>query len=307
MGIESKYIWMNGELVDYEKATVPFLTPALHYGFACFEGIRCYKTNHGPAIFRNREHMQRLAESAHIMGFEKLPFSVDQLMEAARQTVSSNGFEACYIRPLVYLVSPSMGLSIDKGEAHVGIAAWEWGTMLGEEGLEKGIRANVSSFTRHHPNVMMTKSKAAGNYVNSMLAKAESDRAGFEEAIMLDPQGYVAECTGENLFVVRKGKLYTTLTAAILEGITRDAIITLAKGLGYEVVEQPMVRDQLYIADEVFMCGTAAECVPVREIDRRQIGDGKVGPVTRAIQKAFQQVVSGQHTLSAGWLDYVRP
>jgi branched-chain amino acid aminotransferase len=306
MGIESKYVWMNGELVDYEKATVPFLNPALHYGFACFEGIRSYKTDKGPAIFRNREHMQRLAESAHIMGFQKLPFSVDELMEAARTTVASNGFEACYIRPLVYLISPSMGLNPDLGQAHVSIAAWEWGTMLGEEALVHGIRANISSFTRHHPNVMMTKSKAAGNYVNGMLAKAESARAGFDEAIMLDPQGYVAECTGENLFVVRKGKIYTTHTGAILEGITRDAIITLANGLGYEVVEQPIVRDQLYVADEVFMCGTAAECVPVREIDYRQIGDGKAGPVTRAIQKAFGEVVSGNHALSAGWLDYVK-
>ena len=305
MGIESKYVWMNGELVAYEKATVPFLNPALHYGFACFEGIRCYKTGQGPAIFRNREHMQRLAESAHIMGFQNLPYSTDELMAAARQTVASNGFEACYIRPLVYLVSPSMGLNCDLGQAHVGIAAWEWGSMLGEESLINGVRVNVSSFTRHHPNVMMTKSKAAGNYVNSMLAKAESVRAGFEEAIMLDPQGYVAECTGENLFLVRKGKLYTTHTAAILEGITRDAIISLAQGLGYEVVEQPIVRDQLYVADEVFMCGTAAECVPVREIDYRQIGSGKAGPVTRAIQQAFQQVINGQHALSAGWLDYI--
>jgi len=305
MGIESKYVWMNGKFVDYEKATVPFLNPALHYGFACFEGIRCYNTNNGPAIFRNREHMQRLTESAHIMGFQKLPFSVDELMKAARETVAKNDFKACYIRPLVYLISPSMGLNMDLGEAHVSIAAWEWGSMLGEESLTKGIRANISSFARHHPNVMMTKSKAAGNYVNSMLAKSEAVRAGFDEAIMLDPQGYVAECTGENLFLVRKGKIYTSHTAAILEGITRDAIITLARELGYEVIEQPLVRDQLYIADEVFMCGTAAECVPVREIDRRQIGEGMAGPVTRDIQKAFSEVIKGQHDLSSGWLDNI--
>jgi branched-chain amino acid aminotransferase len=305
MGIESKYVWMNGEFVDYENATVPFLNPALHYGFACFEGIRCYNTAQGPAIFRNREHMQRLAESAHIMGFQKLDFSVDDLMKAARDTVAKNEFEACYIRPLVYLISPSMGLNLDFGEAHVSIAAWEWGSMLGEESITKGIRANVSSFTRHHPNVMMTKSKAAGNYVNSMLAKSEAVRAGFDEAIMLDPQGYVAECTGENLFLVRKGKIYTTHTAAILEGITRDSIITLAKEMGYEVVEQPLVRDQLYIADEVFMCGTAAECVPVREIDRRQIGEGRAGPVTRDLQKAFSEVIKGHHAHSAEWFDYI--
>ena len=306
MGIESKYVWMNGKFVDYENATVPFLNPALHYGFACFEGIRCYNTDQGPAIFRNREHMQRLAESAHIMGFQKLDFSVDDLMKAARDTVAKNEFLACYIRPLVYLISPSMGLNLDLGEAHVSIAAWEWGSMLGEESLTKGIRANVSSFTRHHPNVMMTKSKAAGNYVNSMLAKAEAVRAGFDEAIMLDPQGYVAECTGENLFVVRKGKIYTTHTAAILEGITRDSIIVLAKELGYEVVEQPLVRDQLYIADEVFMCGTAAECVPVREIDRRQIGSGVAGPVTKNIQKEFNEVIKGRHAHSGEWLDFIK-
>ncbi len=305
MGIESKYVWMNGKFVDYEKATVPFLNPALHYGFACFEGIRCYNTDNGPAIFRNREHMQRLAESAHIMGFQKLPFSVDELMKAARDTVAKNDFSACYIRPLVYLVSPSMGLNMDLGEAHISIAAWEWGSMLGEESLTKGIRANVSSFTRHHPNVMMTKSKAAGNYVNSMLAKSEAVRSGFDEAIMLDPQGYVAECTGENLFLVRKGKIYTSHTAAILEGITRDAIIILARDLGYEVVEQPLVRDQLYVADEVFMCGTAAECVPVREIDRRQIGKGVAGPITRDIQQAFSKVIKGQHPRSTDWLDMI--
>jgi branched-chain amino acid aminotransferase len=306
MGIESKYVWMNGKFVDFENATVPFLNPALHYGFACFEGIRCYNTDQGPAIFRNREHMQRLGESAHIMGFQNLPFSAEELMKAARDTVAKNEFAACYIRPLVYLISPSMGLNMDLGEAHVSIAAWEWGSMLGEDSLTKGIRANVSSFTRHHPNVMMTKSKAAGNYVNSMLAKSEAVRAGFDEAIMLDPQGYVAECTGENLFLVRKGKVYTSHTAAILEGITRDAIITLAKDLGYDVVEQPIVRDQLYIADEVFMCGTAAECVPVREIDRRKIGEGIAGPVTRNLQKAFSKVIKGQHDRSAEWLDYIQ-
>jgi branched-chain amino acid aminotransferase len=305
MGIESKYIWMNGELVPYEQATVPFLNPALHYGISCFEGIRCYATDQGPAIFRNWEHMKRLRESAHILGFKPLRYSIEDLMAAARETVIANSFTECYIRPLVYLVSPSMGLNMDLGEAWVGIAAWEWGSMLGDESLEKGIRANIASYTRHHPNVMMTKSKAAGNYVNSFLAKAESSRAGFDEAIMLDPQGYVAECTGENLFVVRNGKIYTSHAAAVLEGITRDAIVTVARENGYEVIEQPLVRDQLYVADEIFMCGTAAECVPVREVDNRQIGDGKAGPVTREIQKLFQQVIRGRHPRSETWLDYI--
>lgn len=306
MGIESKYVWMNGEMVEYEKATVPFLNPALHYGISCFEGIRCYNTDQGPAIFRNREHMNRLVDSAKILGFRNLPYTAEEMMAAARQVVSSNGFKECYIRPLVYLVSPSMGLNMDLGQAYVGVAAWEWGSLLGDESLETGIRANISSFTRLHPNVMMTKSKAAGNYVNSMLAKAESVRGGFDEAILLDPQGYVAECTGENLFVVRNGKIYTTHTAAILEGITRDSLIRIAKDLGYEVVEQPMVRDQLYVADEVFMCGTAAECVPVCEIDYRPIGSGKAGPITRKLQEAFHSVVLGRHAFSAGWLDYIK-
>ncbi len=305
MGIESKFIWMDGRLTTYDQAVVPFLTSALHYGIAVFEGIRCYATDNGPAIFRLREHMTRLVESAKILGFRSLPFGVDELCQASVELVRANGFSSCYIRPLIYLSSPKLNLSLDDGEARVGIACWEWGNIYGDEVLNKGVRANISSYTRHHPNISMTKAKISGNYVNSFLAKAESERLGFEEAIMLDPQGYVAECTGENLFVVRGGQIFTTPLAAILEGITRDALIQLAADLGYSVSERMMGRDMLYTADEVFVCGTAAEVVAVHEIDFRSIGDGKTGPITTQIQTAFHDAVRGRHPRSPGWLTYV--
>jgi len=305
MGMESKYIWMNGELVEFEKATIHFLTPALHYGVGVFEGIRCYATERGPAVFRLKEHAERLVNSAKVLGFRTLPYTAAELAEAIRLTVSANGFDECYIRPLIYLADGGWNLTVDAGKASVGIAVWEWKNYLGQEALENGIRANIASFTRHHPNVTMTKAKVTGNYANSVLAKTESVRLGFEEAIMLDPQGYVAECTGENLFLVRGGKICTPLTAPVLEGITRDALVTLARDLGYEVIEQPIARDQLYVADEVFVCGTAAECIALREIDFRVIGAGKMGPVTRAVQQAFHAAIRGQHPRSAEWLDYV--
>jgi branched-chain amino acid aminotransferase len=291
--------------VEFEKATLHFLTPALHYGVGVFEGIRCYASDHGPAVFRLQEHIKRLVNSAKVLGFRDFPYSVHELVEAVRMTVSVNEFQACYIRPLVYLTDGGWNLSVDAGKPGVGIAVWEWNNYLGAEALEKGIRANITSFTRHHPNVTMTKAKITGNYANSVLAKTESMRLGFDEAIMLDPQGYVAECTGENLFVVREGKIYTTPTAPVLEGITRDTIITICRDLGYEVVEAAISRDQLYIADEVFVCGTAAECIALREIDYREIGDGKMGPVTRSVQAAFHDAVLGRGPRSAEWLDYV--
>ena len=306
MAMESKYIWMNGKMVEFEKATVHYLTPALHYGAAVFEGIRCYNTDKGPAVFRLREHTERLVNSAIIFGFEDLPYTVDELVEATKETVRVNGFQACYIRPLIYLSSNNLGLNMAAGgKAEVGIAAWQWGSLLGDDSLEKGVRVMVSSYTRHHPNISMTKAKVAGNYANSIMAKTDSARLGYDEAIMLDPQGYVAECTGENLFIVRDGVIYTPHLAAVLEGITRDSLITLAKDLGYEVVECPIGRDMLYIADEVFMSGTAAECVPVNSVDRRTIGSGVAGPVTRALQKAFKEVVAGGHPRSDGWLDFI--
>jgi branched-chain amino acid aminotransferase len=306
MGMQSKYLWMNGELVEFEKATIHFLTPALHYGVGVFEGIRSYATDQGQAVFRLREHIQRLVNSTKVLGFQEFPYTVDELIEAVRQTVAMNEFEECYIRPLAYLTDGGWNLTVDAGNLGVGIAVWEWNNYLGEEALEMGIRANITSFTRHHPNVMMTKAKITGNYANSVLAKTESLRYGFEEAIMLDPQGYVAECTGENLFLVRNGVIITPQTAPVLEGITRDTVITLANDLGYEVQEMPVSRDQLYIADEVFVCGTAAECIALREIDFRVIGEGKMGPVARAVQKEFQAVIRGRHVRSREWLDYVK-
>lgn len=305
MGLESKYVWMDGKLVDYQNANIHFLTSALHYGLGVFEGIRCYETERGPAVFRLREHMERLIDSAVILGFRSLPFGVDELMTATCDTIRANELTSCYIRPLIYHTAKIPTLNLDQGEPRVGIAVWEWNAYLGDEAREKGVRANISSFTRHHPNISMTKAKITGNYANSVLAKTESIRLGFDEAILLDPQGYVAECTGENLFLVRKGKVFTPHTAPILEGITRDALATLANDLGYEVESQPVSRDQLYIADEVFVCGTAAEVIAVTEIDFRTIGSGRMGPVTRKLQDEFHAAVRGKHQRSVDWLTYV--
>ena len=305
MGMESKFIWKNGELVEFEKATVHMLTAALHYGAAVFEGIRAYQTDKGPAVFRLREHAERLIESAEIFGFRNLPYTGDDITQAVKDTVKANGFSECYIRPLLYLTGGAWNLNIDAGRPEVMIAVWEWKNYLGEEALAKGIRANISSYTRHHPNVSMTKAKIAGNYVNSILAKTESERLGFQEAIMLDPQGYVGECTGENLFMVRKGKIYTPSTAPVLEGITRHSIYTIANDLGYEVTEAPISRDQLYNADEVFVCGTAAECIGLSEIDFRKIGDGTTGPVTRAIQNVYHDSIRGKVAKYEDWCEYV--
>lgn len=305
MGMESKYIWKDGELVEFENATVHMLTAALHYGAAVFEGIRAYKTERGPAVFRLREHAARLLESAEVFGFRELPYTADSISQAIKETVKANGFDECYIRPLLYLTGGAWNLNVDAGKPALMIAVWQWSNYLGEEALAKGIRANISSYTRHHPNVSMTKAKIAGNYVNSILAKTESVRLGFEEAIMLDPQGYIAECTGENLFMVRRGSIITPSTAPVLEGLTRHTIFAIAKDLGYEVLEQPISRDQLYIADEVFVCGTAAECIGLSEIDFRKIGDGKTGPVTRAIQNVYHDLIRGRVAKYEEWCDYV--
>ncbi len=305
MGMESSYIWMNGELVPFEKATLHFLTPALHYGAAVFEGIRSYDTAKGPAVFRLRDHAERLLNSARVFGFRELPWTTDDVVEAIKQTVRANGIKECYIRPLIYLDGGGWNLNVDNGKASLAVAVWEWGNYLGEEALANGIHANISTFTRHHPNVMMTKAKVAGNYANSFLAKTESERLGFQEAIMLDPQGYVAECTGENIFIVRHGKIVTPSTAPVLEGITRHAIHTIAQDLGYKILEQPVSRDQLYIAEEVFVCGTAAECIGLSEIDFRRIGDGKTGPITRSIQKVYHEAIRGKLPKYEAWCDYV--
>ena len=305
MTMESKYVWMDGELVPFEKATIHFLTPALHYGAAVFEGIRSYATDKGPAVFRLKEHAERLIDSAKVLGFRELPYTAEEIAEAIRLTVRANEMSECYIRPLLYLTGGGWNLNVDGGKASVSIAVWEWGNYLGEEALAKGIRANISSFTRHQPNVMMTKAKIAGNYPNSILAKTESVRLGFDEAIMLNPQGFVAECTGENIFVVHKGKILTPPLVDILEGITRESLIAIARDMGYEVVETPVSRDQLYVADEVFVCGTAAEVIGLSEIDFRTIGEGKTGPVTREIQKVFHDAIRGKSPAYEYWCDYV--
>ena len=305
MGMESKFIWKNGELLDFEKATVHMLTAALHYGAAVFEGIRAYKTDKGSAIFRLREHSERLIKSAEIFGFRDLPFTADDVFNGCKETVKANGFDECYVRPLLYLSAGAWNLNIDAGKAEMMIAVWEWSNYLGDEALANGIRANISSFTRHHPNVSMTKAKIAGNYVNSILAKTESVRLGFEEAIMLDPQGYIAECTGENLFIVKNGRIITPATAPVLEGITRESISIIANDLGYEVAEVPVSRDQLYNADEVFVCGTAAEVIGLSEIDFRRIGDGKSGAITREIQNVYHDAIRGKIDKYEKWCDYV--
>lgn len=304
MASAARYFWLDGELRTSSDSSVPFISAGLQYGVSVFEGIRSYATDRGPAIFRLEEHAERLLDSAHIIGFRDLLFTKASLIDAIHQTVAANGFPACYIRPLVFL-DGGMNMVIDTGKPRLAIAVWEWTTFFGADAKELGVRANISSFTRLHPNIMMTKAKISGNYVSSVLAKTESVRLGFDEAIMLDPAGYVAECTGENLFVVRSGKIYTVPKSSILEGITRDSLIILAKDLGYTVVEEPISRDQLYISDEVFVCGTAAEVIAIREIDFRTIGTGKAGPVARALQDVFSKVTCGKHKRSEEWLSYV--
>ena len=303
MGAER--MWLNGKLVPPSEARLEFLTPALHYGVAAFEGIRSYGTARGPAIFRLQDHLERLVHSARVLGWRELPFSIEELAQGCRDVVRASGYQECYIRPLIWLAEGGWNLTVDAGRPYIGIAVWEWKEYLGAAAVEQGVRANVSTFTRHHPNVMMTKAKISGNYPNSVLAKTESLRLGFDEAILLDPQGMVAECTGENVFAVRRGRLITPPPGAILEGITRDSIMTLARDLRYEVVEQPLSRDQLYIADEVFVTGTAAEVIGLREIDFRPIGSGRGTPVTRAMQQAYHAAVRGEHPRSAAWLTYV--
>jgi branched-chain amino acid aminotransferase len=299
--VQAKSIWLNGKMLPASEANLNFLTPALHYGIAAFEGIRCYSTPSGPAIFRLRDHLERLLGSVKILGFRQLPYDLEEITEAVKDVVAENGVEECYIRPAIYLAEGGWNLSVDSGRPHFGIAVWPWNAYLGPDALDQGIRANVSSFTRHHPNVMMTKAKVAGAYVNSVLAKTESMRLGFEEAILLDTEGLVAECTGENIFIARKGKLYTPPGAHILEGITRDTLMTLADDLGIPVHVEAISRDRLYTADEVLVCGTAAEVVGLREIDFTTIGSGRTGPITRLLQHEYQAAVHGEHPRSARW------
>ena len=286
-------IWMDGKFVAWQDAQVHVLTHSLHYGLAAFEGIRCYKGKSGSAIFRLVDHVDRLFDSAHI-SMMAMPYDKKQIAEAIVETVRVNRLDACYIRPLVYIGYGAMGVHPGDNPIRVAIATWKWGTYLGDEALANGIRACVSSFTRHHVNVSMTRGKISGYYVNSILAKREAKADGYDEAILLDPEGYVSEGTGENIFIVRRGILKTTPLTSILEGITRNSVIDLARERNIPVVEERFTRDEMYIADEVFVTGTAAELTPVREIDHRRIGTGQPGPVTLALQKAFFSIVRGE-------------
>lgn len=299
--IEAQKIWMDGKLVDWSEAKVHVLTHSLHYGLAVFEGIRCYAGSSGSFIFRLREHVDRLFNSAHIM-LVAIPYTKELVCEAIIETVKANRLDSCYIRPLVYIGYGAMGVHPGENPIRLAIAAWPWGTYLGEDALTQGIRAKVSSYTRHHVNVSMTRAKVSGYYVNSILAKMESKQGGYDEAILLDPEGYVAEGTGENIFIVHNGVLQTTPLTSILEGITRNSIIQLARERNIQVVEERFTRDAMYIADEIFLTGTAAEVTPVREIDNRPVGTGKPGPITQTLQTAFFRIVRGEDPAHASWI-----
>ncbi|MGE5621158.1 MAG: branched-chain amino acid transaminase [archaeon] len=305
MAFESDYVWMEGKMVPFNEAKVHFLTSSLHYGTGVFEGIRAYSTPSGPAVFRLKDHLKRLIKSTQVLGMSDLQYSIDEIYDATMELVRINKMEECYIRPLVYIKEGGWNLTVDGVKIDLSIAVWKWTNYLGQEALKRGVRANVSSYPRHHPNIMMTKAKVAGNYVNSVLAKTESLRAGFDEAILLDPYGYVSECTGENIFLVRNGVIYTPPRNGILEGITRESIITVAKDRGYEVIEEQISRDQLYIADEVFVTGTASEVIALREIDNRKVGEGSMGPVCTDLQETYSRVIHGREKSYDKWLDYV--
>jgi branched-chain amino acid aminotransferase len=297
-------IWKDGKLVDWRDANLHMLTHSLHYGMAVFEGVRAYKTIDGTAIFRLREHTQRLYNSAKIFQMA-IPFDMETLIEAQTEVVRANQLESCYLRPLVWIGSEKMGVSARGNTIHVGIAAWPWGAYLGEEGLKRGIRVKTSSFTRHHVNVSMVRAKASGYYINSILANQEVTAEGYDEALLLDTDGYVSEGAGENVFLIRNGKIYTPDLASCLDGITRDAVLTMARDLGIDVIEKRITRDELYCADEAFFTGTAAEITPIRELDSRQIGIGSRGPVTEKLQSLFFDVVGGKAPQYQHWLTRV--
>ncbi|MBU6283918.1 branched-chain amino acid transaminase [bacterium] len=301
---KSEWIWMDGKFVPWAEANVHVLTHTLHYGLGTFEGVRCYKLVDGrSAIFRLPEHVRRLRDSAHILGIE-IPFSQEELSEACLETLRRNRLDECYVRPLVFLGDGEMGLAATN-PVRVAIAAWRWGAYLGDEGKQKGITAKISSFHRLHSNTLMSKAKTVGNYVNSILASQEARSGGFGEALMLDTEGFVAEGSGENLFVVRDGVVRTPGAHSILPGITRDTAMRLLRESGLDVREERVTRDDLYVADEIFLTGTAVEVTPVREVDRRRVGDGTPGPVTRQMQKRYDEVVRGGDPKHASWLSYL--
>ena len=294
-------IWMDGQFVDWRDANIHVLTHTLHYGMGVFEGVRCYETSSGSAIFRLKDHTQRLLNSAKIFQM-KLGFSKEELMQAQLETVRRNKLKSCYIRPIVWIGSERMGIATNNNKIHIAIAAWPWGAYLGEEGLAKGIRVKTSSFTRHHVNVSMVRAKASGYYINSILAHQEVCGMGYDEALLLDTEGYVSEGAGENLFIVKSGRLYTPDLASCLDGITRDSVMTIAKDFGMEIIEKRLTRDEIYCADEAFFTGTAAEVTPIRELDDRTIGEGRRGPITETIQACFFDAVSGKAPKYQSWL-----
>ena len=298
-------IWMDGKFIPWNEANVHVLTHTLHYGLGVFEGIRCYKCADGrSAIFRLKEHTNRLFESAHISQID-IPFSRDAISEATLETLRVNGLKEAYIRPLVFIGDGEMGLYVKDYNVRVSIAAWPWGAYLGEEGIEKGIRVKISSFTRHHVNISMTKAKVCGNYVNSIMAKREAILAGYNEALLLDNEGYVSEGSGENIFVVKNGIVKTTPCTTVLTGITRDSVMKILQNEGITVKEERFTRDELYTADEAFFTGTAAEITPVREVDDRAIGSGKPGPVTKKVQDIYFRAVKGEEERYGEWLSYL--
>jgi branched-chain amino acid aminotransferase len=298
-------IWMDGKLIPWDEANVHILTHTLHYGMGVFEGIRCYRTHEGKsAIFRLKEHIDRLFDSAHI-GDLQIPYSKKEIAEACKETLRANQLKEGYIRPLIFIGDGVMGVHPGNNPIRVAIIAWPWGAYLGEEALERGIRIKVSSYNRHHVNVMMTKAKISGNYVNSVLAKREVVRMGYDEAIMLDTEGYVSEASGENVFMVKNGVLKTTPLTSILSGITRDSVMCIARTKRIPLVEERFTRDELYAAHEAFLTGTAAEVTPIREVDDRKIGEGEPGPITREIQTSFFEIVKGRNPETREWLDYL--
>ena len=297
-------IWFDGELVPWREANVHVLTHTLHYGVGVFEGMRAYETPRGVAIFRLHDHTRRMERSAHILGM-RLPYTFDEINEACVTVVRENALSAAYVRPIAFYGSEGMGLRADNLSVHVAVAAWEWGAYLGDEGLEKGIRIRTSSFTRHHVNISMCKAKAVGHYINSILALHEALECGYDEALLLDNEGYVAEGSGENIFIVRDGMIYTPDLTSALEGVTRDTIMVFARDLGIEVKEKRLTRDEVYIADEAFFTGSAAEVTPVVELDNRTIGTGRRGPVTRKLQNMFFDQVHGRKVRHPEWLTYV--
>ena len=298
-------IWFNGQLIEWRDAKTHVLTHTLHYGMGVFEGVRAYETAEGPAIFRLQEHTKRLFNSAKILGM-KLPYTQDEINEAHIDVVKANNLHSCYFRPLAYYGAAKLGVAPQADDVQVILAAWPWGAYLGEEGMKRGIRVRVSSFTRHHPNIHMIKAKANGNYLNSILANTEATRDGYDEAILLDAQGYVAEGSGENIFVVNEGRLYTPALDVALDGITRKSVIAIAEEMGLPVIEKRITRDELYAADEVFFTGTAAEVTPIREIDNREIGIGERGPITTEIQPRYFDIVEGKNPAYRHWLTYVK-